>query len=49
MMKHSVKFLALFVFLCMCISVAEAQKKPVKAFRAKNAVPPRTTKGETSG
>ena len=30
MIKHSVKCILLFVSMCLCISMAEAQKKPAK-------------------
>src|SRR5665647_1086617 len=48
MIKHSVKFLVLFVFMCLCITVAQAQKKPVKKRTVqKRTNTTKTTKGKT--
>ena len=44
MIKHSVKFLVLFVFLSLCVSMAQAQKKPVK----KRTVQKRTNTTKTT-
>lgn len=44
MIKHSVKFLMLFVFLSLCVTMAHAQKKPVK----KRTVQKRTNTTKTT-
>ena len=47
MIKHSVKSLLLFVFMCLCINIAEAQKKPVKKRSStKRTSTTKTTKGK---
>ncbi|MEO6733268.1 MAG: gliding motility protein GldN [Ferruginibacter sp.] len=48
MIKHSVKFLMLFVFTCLCMGLAQAQKKPVKKRTVqKRTNTTKTTKGKT--
>ena len=44
MIKHSVKFIVLFVFMGLCVTMAQAQKKPVK----KRAVQKRTNTTKTT-
>lgn len=48
MIKHSVKFLVLFVFMSLFITMAQAQKKPVKKRTVqKRTNTTKTTKGKT--
>ncbi|MEO5892689.1 MAG: gliding motility protein GldN [Ferruginibacter sp.] len=48
MIKHSVKFVVLFVFMCLCITIAQAQKKPAKKRSAqKRPNTTKTTRGRT--
>ena len=48
MIKHSVKFILLFVFMCLFISLVQAQKKPVKKRTVqKRTNTTKTTKGKT--
>src|SRR6187431_3164360 len=48
MMKHSLKSLVLFVFLCFAINVLHAQKKPVKKrTSSKRTNTTKTTKAKT--
>ncbi len=48
MIKHSVKILFLFVFMGLCVSIAQAQKKPVKKRSSvKRTSTTKTTKGKT--
>lgn len=48
MIKHSVKFLVLFIFMCLFIGLAQAQKKPVKKRSLqKRTNTTKTTRGKT--
>lgn len=48
MIKRSVKSLLLFVFMCLCINLVHAQKKPVKKRTStKRTTTTKTTKGKT--
>jgi gliding motility associated protien GldN len=48
MIKHSVKTLFVFVFMCLCINLVHAQKKPVKKRTStKRTSTTKTTKGKT--
>ena len=48
MIKRSVKSLLLFVFMCLCINIVQAQKKPVKKRTStKRTTTTKTTKGKT--
>lgn len=48
MIKHSVKTLFVFVFMCLCINAVHAQKKPVKKRTStKRTSTTKTTKGKT--
>ncbi len=46
MIKHSLKFVALFIFMCLCLGVAEAQKK--KPVAKKRTVQKRTNTTKTT-
>lgn len=47
MIKHCVKFLFLLVVMCLCITVAEAQKKTAKNRSAVKRSTTKTTRGKT--
>jgi gliding motility associated protien GldN len=47
MIKHCVKFLSLLLVMCLCITVADAQKKTVKKRSAEKRSTTKTTRGKS--